>query len=218
MIKDISGVIFDMDGLMVDTEYVTYINYKRAMEESGYYLTLDMFKNTIGFRSADTRKYYESIFDTNFNYEEIRLKVVAYFWEYAEKNGIPLKKGIFELLEFLKENNIKCAVATSTARKRASRVLKETKLYDYMDAFIYGDMVTNGKPHPEIYLNACNLINADPTKCIGLEDSYNGIKSVYNAKMIPIFIEDLLPSTDEINKIIYKEVKDLTQVIDLIKK
>lgn len=213
----IKGVVFDMDGLMIDTERLTYKLYKSVMADMGYDLTLDIFKRTIGLRSADTKLLYKQLFGENLDFDSIKASVLKNFREHTENNGVPIKDGLFELLDYLKSNGIKAAVATSTSGQTAGRLLSLAGIAPYMTAFVFGDMIANGKPAPDIFLKACELLGEQPQFCIGLEDSYNGLKAVHSANMIPVMVPDMLEPTPETEKLIYKKVKNLSEVIDIIK-
>ena len=210
MKDQVKGAVFDMDGLLLDTEYLTYRLCKAAAAEMGFTLSLDLFKQTVGLRSSDTK--------TAFCYEDLRARNLSMFWSYIEKNGVPVKEGVFTLLSLLKEEGILCAVATSTSRQTASKLLRLCGLAEYMDAFVYGDMVENGKPAPDIFLKACSLLAIAPAACVGFEDSYNGIRAVYRAGMAPVMIPDLLPPTPEMQKLTYAIYTNLEQATELFKK
>lgn len=214
----VKGVIFDMDGLLLDTERLTYDLCSKAAKRMGFTLSMELFKQTIGLRSPDTKKIYEKEFGEGFEYDRLREQNVKWFWEYIKENGAPVKKGVFELLSFLKDNEIKSAVATSTSRATAQRILDKAGITVYVDGIICGDMVARGKPAPDIFLEAAKLLKLPPEQCMGLEDSYNGILSVHSAGMLPVMVPDLLPPTEKISSLLYAQAEDLEQVIPIIKK
>ena len=116
----------------------------------------------------------------------------------------------------LKEQKIKIALATSTTTKSAREILRRANVLEYFDKLVCGDMVTNGKPHPEIFLKAVKELELKAEDCVGLEDSINGIKSLYSANIKAVMVPDLIEPTDEIKPMIYKVCKDLKEVIELI--
>ncbi len=212
----IKGVIFDMDGLMFDTELLTFKIWNEILTEKGYDYSFEIYKQTIGIRTVEVKKYYADLYGESFNYDEIYKEAIERFWKYTETKGVPIKEGLFELLDFLKEQKIKIALATSTTTKSAREILRRANVLEYFDKLVCGDMVTNGKPHPEIFLKAVKELELKAEDCVGLEDSINGIKSLYSANIKAIMVPDLIEPTDEIKPMIYKVSKNLKEVIELI--
>ncbi len=213
---DIKGAVFDMDGLMFDTENLTYKLQKKILAEDGLTFTLDDYKNTIGKRSADLPKYFKSLFGEKFSYEDFHQKCRKAFLEYTEKYGVPIKEGLFELLDELKARKVKIALSTSTTSNSALRALKTAKVSNYFDELVCAEDVSNGKPHPEPFLKAAEKLKLNPSDCIALEDSLNGIKSAYRAGMITIMVPDLIEPDDEIKEMCSYILPDLNSVIKLI--
>lgn len=213
----IKGAVFDMDGLMFDSEKLVYENWKTMLTELGFDYNIEIFKNTIGLRTDETKRYYNSLYTSGFDYDELKVRSRKMFFDRIEKEGVPIKKGLFELLDFLKENKIKMAVATSTSRQSCERMLKKSGVFPYFDEIVCGDDVTHGKPNPEVFLKASEKLGAEPESCIALEDSINGIKSAYSAGMTAIMVPDFLQPTDEIKPMISCLCKDLTEVIKYVK-
>lgn len=212
----IKGVVLDMDGLMFDTELLTFKIWNEILTEKGYDYSFEIYKQTIGIRTVEVKKFYSDLYGKSFDYDKIYREAIDRFWKYTEEKGVPIKKGLFELLDFLKKSKIKVALATSTTTKSAREILRRAKVLEYFDILVCGDMVTNGKPHPEVFLKAANKLELKTDECIGLEDSINGIRSLYNANMKAVMIPDLIEPTDEIKPMIYKVCKDLTEVVGLI--
>ena len=119
------------------------------------------------------------------------------------------------MLDFLKDNNIKMAVATSTSAKTALKVIKKAGVYDCFDSFVCGDDVKNGKPHPEVFLTAAERIGVPPEECVAFEDSINGIKSAFAANMTTVMVPDFLQPTDEIKNKISFLCNSLDEAIDI---
>lgn len=214
----IKGAVFDMDGLMFDTERLVYETWQMMMDELGFEYSLDIFKNTIGLRTDMAENYYNSLYGDGFCYSALKKKSREIFLKRISKEGVPVKKGLFELLEFLKSNNIKIAVATSTSAQTAHNVIKAAGVYDYFDVFTCGDDVQNSKPHPEIFLTASQKLGIFPEYCVALEDSINGIKAAHAAKMTTIMVPDYLQPTKEILPMISCLCEDLTSAKDFISK
>ena len=214
----IKGAVFDMDGLMFDSERLVYENWQKIMDEEGYDYNLDIFKKTIGLRTDETERYYISLYGENFDYAPLKQRSREMFFSRIAAEGVPIKKGLFELLDFLKENNIKIALATSTSTDSATKMIKTAGVYDYFDALVCGDDVTNGKPHPEVFLKAAEKLGLKPEDCIAYEDSINGIKSAHSAEMTTVMVPDYLQPTDEIKPMINCLCDDLTKSIEFLNK
>ncbi len=133
-----------------------------------------------------------------------------------EKKGMPVKKGLFELLVFLRERSIKFTIATSSARKNGY-FLQKAGIAEYFGEIVTGDMISRGKPDPDIYLKACELIGMNPGDCIALEDSLMGIQSAHRAGLKPVMIPDLVPPDAETEKRLFARAGSLLEVIDLLR-
>lgn len=213
----IKGVIFDMDGLMFDTEKIVLRNWSLVMKENGFDYSTDIYKKTVGLRHAETEKLYRSIYGESFDYQTLRKKVSQMYIEYTEKYGVPHKEGLSELLKYLKGNKILTAVATSTREESASRTLKIAGVTEYFDAFMFGDTVKNGKPDPEIFERARLLLGTEKENTMALEDSINGVKSAYFAGLKTVMIPDMVKPDSDTEKLLYYRCKNLKEIIDIIK-
>lgn len=213
----IKGAVFDMDGLMFDTEKLVYRAWQRVMDSNGYDYDFEIYKKTVGRRTAETRKFYEELYGGEFDYQRLRSEANVFFRDDIETNGVPLKKGLVNILEYLKNHNMKIALATSTSSTTAMGLLEIANVKQYFDRFVCGNMVKNGKPHPEVFLTAAKELCLKPESCIALEDSINGIKSAYNAGMKPLMVPDLLEPTEEIKPMLFALCKDLDEAIEYFK-
>lgn len=213
----IKGAVFDMDGLMFDTEKLVYQAWQRVMDSNGYDYDFEIYKKTVGRRTAETRKFYEELYGGEFDYQRLRSEANVFFRDDIETNGVPLKKGLVNILEYLKNHNMKIALATSTSSTTAMGLLEKANVKQYFDSFVCGNMVKNGKPHPEVFLTAAKELCLKPESCIALEDSINGIKSAYNAGMKPLMVPDLLEPTEEIKPMLFALCKDLDEAIEYFK-
>ncbi len=214
----IKGAVFDMDGLMLDTEKLLVKFWRQAAAEYGYEMT---FEHVLGIRSL-SRKYsvpkLKAIFGEQFEFEQIRSRRIELMNSYIDENGFEIKKGLFELLDYLRDNGYKIAVATATDRIRAGIYLERAGAIDYFDEIICGDMVKNGKPEPDIYLTAVEKLGLDPNECAAFEDSPNGIISAYRAGCRVIMIPDLSQPDDEIKPMLSAVYESLDKAVDFFEK
>jgi HAD superfamily hydrolase (TIGR01509 family) len=150
------------------------------------------------------------------DFAEFRKTRLGFVSEYIEKNGVPQKPGLVELLEYLKERQYKIVVATSTDAVRANFYFEKAGLGHYFDSIICGDSVAARKPAPDIYLKACEMIFTAPGECLALEDSPIGILAAHRAGMKPVMIPDLLLPDEETKKLLFAQLSSLVDVIDLL--
>ena len=209
---EIELIIFDMDGLMFDTEKISYQAWKEAAEIYGYAIDQALFEKTIGTNLVKTKEIYLEYFGENYPFDLVRDQRVKISDQLIQSKGVPIKKGLYELILYLKTSPVKIAVATSTSRNRALNLLRLSQLESYFDYILCGDEVTNSKPNPEIFLTVAANLNCAPSKCLVLEDSSLGILAAYHAGMMPIMIPDLLEPNEEIQTLLFKKMKSLIEV------
>lgn len=213
----IKATVFDMDGVIFDTECI----YRDAWIETGKEYGLNdvdvIFPSFMGTSSTKIRELFIETYGSKLDYEAYHKDVENRKKSILEERGLMLKPGAKELFEFLKENGIPAAVATSTNYEKANGYFEKAGIKKYFDCIITGSDITVGKPNPEIYLKACDRLNVSPENAIGIEDSFNGIRAVYNAGMMAVMVPDLLEPNEEISKLLFRKCKSLFEVIDLIK-
>ena len=210
------GVIFDMDGLMLDTEKLLAKFWMQAAHEAGFPMT---FEQVLGIRSLAAvyaKPHLQGIFGADFDYERIRARRRELTAEYIEAHGIEKKPGLDTLLGYLKQTGRRIAVATATDRERTADFLGRIGVLDYFDTFICGDMVKLGKPDPEIYLTACSVLGLAPAVCMALEDSPNGIRSAHAAGCKAVMIPDLSQPDESLQRLLYACLPSLDGVITLL--
>ena len=212
----IEAVIFDMDGLMVDTERLAKRFWFMALEEFGASLTDDEYLGIVGRNVNDSSKVLKGVLGADFPVDKCRARMRELYYADIAENGLPVKPGLLELVDFLKAQSIEYAVATSTARDITTRKLELTDLAPHFKTIVAGDEVTNGKPDPEIFLKAAGLLAAAPEKTVVLEDSYSGIRAAHAAGMTPIMVPDLAPPTDEMRSLAYAVVPTLIEAKKVI--
>lgn len=209
----LKGAIFDMDGLMIDTEKLYLRFWKQAAADFGY----DMRDEHVFAIRSMARKFsipkLKSMLGQDFPTEEVRAHRTELMNEYVSQHGFDVKKGLFELLDYLRSTGRKIAVATATPRERTLMYLDIINARDYFDAIICGDMVTTGKPDPEIYLTAAKGLDIPPELCAAFEDSPNGIRSAYSAGCKAVMIPDMTEPDDDILPCISAVYKSLDEAI-----
>lgn len=185
------AVIFDMDGLMIDSERVTYNEYVKKLHLLGHDdFTEEIYKNCLGKNKQGICQVFIDHYGEDFPMKEVWDDVHVWIDESLRKH-VPKKKGLDELLEYLKENNYKTIVATSSGRKRVDEILANANIVDYFDDSICGDEVSKGKPNPEIFLTACQKLGVKPEEALVLEDSEAGILAAYDGHIDVICVPDM---------------------------
>ena len=217
--QKIEAVVFDMDGVLFDTERL----YVEAWKEAAVRMQLpdDQIEKTIhacvGLNNTDTRALFVREYGEDFPFEEYIGLTRELFHETVEKDGLPVKPGVREILEFLKREGYKIALASSTGKKSVISHLQTAEIYEYFAELVTGDMVEHSKPNPEIFRKACEAVGVKPENAIAIEDSYNGIRSAYGAGMKAIMVPDLLMPIPQIEALLYAKCDSLFDVMDLIK-
>lgn len=213
----IKAVLFDMDGLMLDTEIILQKFWCEAAQFYGYDMTKEI---ELGMRSLSKRyalKYLKKVFGENFDYMAVRSKRIEMMNEYISQHGMAKKKGLDELLDYIKSTPLKAAVCTATDFERMKMYLEQVGVMDKFDKFICSNMVARGKPAPDIYEYACQQIGFAPEECIALEDSPNGVISAAIAGLNVIMIPDLTQPSADITPFLYVKCESLDEVIDILK-
>ncbi len=208
----ISAVIFDMDGIITDTEPMLAKYWCQAANEFGFPME---YKHALELRSLAgeyAAPLLKSYFGDKIDYRAVRNRRKELMEQEIAKNGLKMKKGVKEILDYLDTTEFKRAVATATDLERAERYLKMLGIYDRFSTLCCGPMVKHGKPAPDIYLMAAEQIGIPPSQCIAVEDSPNGIKSAYSAGMHPVMIPDLSRPDEQLKGLLFGQCKDLTEL------
>ena len=212
----ITAVLFDMDGLVLDTEKLYTRFWQEAARACGYPMTKEQ---ALGMRSLNRGAglaKMQSYFGPEVDYDFIRQKRIELMDAYVEKEGVTLKPGIYELLGFLKERGLKTAIATSSPMERTVLYLTSVGLQNSFDELVSGYMVEKGKPEPDIYLYAAKKLGAEPCNCMVLEDSPAGILAAYRAGCVPVMVPDQDEPDAETGKLLYAKAESLAGVISLL--
>lgn len=192
------AVIFDMDGLMLDTETLAREAWYGAMRRWGYALTDDVYLRVLGTTAERTREIFREAFGPDIPIEAIYDQKQRYVDQAIESGRLTLKPGLIELLDWLEAMRIPKAVASSTARAMVLKKLNRVNLAGRFGAIVGGDEVTHGKPAPDIFLEAARRLDAPPRCCIALEDSENGVRAAHAAGMRVIMVPDLKAPDDSV--------------------
>ena len=209
--------IFDMDGILFDTETV-YLEYgKKLLKELNYEVTDELVEKTTGLTNEEAKEIYLEEFGRDFPYDEITLKVYNYIIDEAQKGNIPLMTGAKEMLEFLSLRGKKMVMGTSADSFMANTLLESKGIKDYFSHIITADDVERGKPDPEVFLRGAGKMNINPSKTMVFEDSINGVKAAYGAGMMPVMIPDKLTPTEDIEDMLYKKFDNFLKVIEYFK-
>ena len=215
--RKIRAVIFDMDGLMFDTEIVSFQGYQKAAKSKGVEIDLPLYQSTLGLIRPHIRQTYINHFKDPDLVDYLMAEETRLAHETLEKDGPALKEGLVDLLDYLKEVNIPCAVASSSKRASVERYTKRTGVRPYFRALCCGDEVTKPKPDPQIFLTAAEYLGTAPEHCLVLEDSRNGLKAAKAGNFPAIMIPDMLPPDDEMKSLASKILPNLREVISYIR-
>lgn len=207
------AAIFDMDGLLLDTERIFLDAFKKTCSVLGLEFDMSLFIKLIGTNSVKTKELLIDGFGKGFNYDSFRENWFENVKEYLAYNSIPLKEGAVDILEKIKSIRLPMAVATSTRYNDAVKSLDSTGILHYFKFIVAGDQVTKSKPDPEIYLKVADRLGVTPDECIVFEDSENGVKSAHAAGMDIIQIPDLLIPSNELKALAHRIYGSLNDVL-----
>lgn len=213
----IKAIIFDMDGLMIDSERVTFECYQERLKDMNLTMDEEFYKALLGKPIKGIYQRFYDVYGNDFPIENVIQDVHQLMAERFETEGVPVKKGLVELLHYLKDNNYKTIVATSSNRDRVDKILAQAKITEFFDDSICGDEVTKGKPNPEVFLKSCQKLGVNVDEAIVLEDSEAGIQASYDANIKVICIPDMKYPEKQYEEKTFKILKDLTEVTAYLK-
>lgn len=211
------GVVFDADGTLFDTENLMYEVWVEVGEEMNFPYPGREYLDYVGLNRAAVLALMKERYGEGFDGAEFMVRCVARLSQRIENEGVPLKPGVREILSFLQERNVPIGLATSTHRVRTQRRLELCGLTDYFQAVTTGDEVSKGKPDPEIYLTTCEKLGFDPTRCLAVEDSRNGILSARAAGMSVAMIPDMIPPSEALLAQVWNRFDSLTDLQNCLK-
>lgn len=185
-------VIFDMDGLLLDSERITDLSWQQTFKENNIDFSEEERHQLIGMGFDEAQGFFARRFNNERAFWELRKYRENIFFNHLKTHGIDVKAGILDLIQLLKENQVKVAVASSTLQERGEFLLKTTNIHQLFDFHIYGDMVKETKPNPEIFLRVVEHFNYQKEEALVLEDSYYGVKAANNAAIDVFWVKDLV--------------------------
>ncbi|QAT39238.1 HAD family phosphatase [Clostridium sp. JN-9] len=200
----LKAVIFDMDGVMIDSEPVAFRSFDILLKDRGLKYTMDFHKSIQGCVEIEVAKRLKEFYKLSESAEEIlKLKNQIYF-TLMEDELEPIE-GLFPLLDYVKSKNLKCALVTGTLRNTTEKILSRLNIKDYFHLIVCGDEVEKGKPDPWVYKYAVEKLKADSSECVILEDSDNGITAAINAHCNVIAVNSNWKDKSQKNIIAYKD-------------
>lgn len=211
------AVVFDMDGVIFDTERLVIEFWKEVAKKHNIPNVEHTCIQCLGTNRVRTREIFLENYGADFPFDPYRAEVTELFNTHYKGVPLPTKPGIRELLSYLLEQDIKVGLASSTAQHLVRDEIGTAGLLPYFQTLVCGDMVEHSKPAPDIFLKACEILNADPTKSIAIEDSFNGIRSAHCAGMTPIMVPDQVQPTDEIRTLAFHVMPSLLDVLNWLK-
>jgi HAD superfamily hydrolase (TIGR01509 family) len=209
--RAVKAVVFDMDGLLVDTEAVFRDVMMAASAARGVDLPEAVFLRMVGLPEHASRAVAMGHFGDGFDYDPW----LAHVWELAHERieaGVPVKAGAAELLDALDRARLPRAIATSSQHATVERHLGPAGLLERFDAVIAAGDYACGKPSPDPFLAAATRLGVDPADCLALEDSHNGVRAAHAAGMMTVMVPDLLPATPEIAELCVAVANSLHEV------
>ncbi len=213
----IKAVIFDMDGVLLDTEKHFEYCWTKAAREAGFPFEKEHAWMLRSLAAKFAEPLMKSIFGDDFNFKSVRERRKELMIERLSEYGLEKKPGADEILAYLKEKGIKTAVATATEPACAREYLESVGLYDKFDYVVSAHVVANGKPMPDIYLYACEQIGENPSDCLAVEDSPNGILAAVRAGIPTVMVPDRTMPDEELLAILHYCVADLLEIKAIVK-
>lgn len=206
------AVVFDMDGVLFDTERLYMDAWKAAADARGIGDVTQAALGCVGLDERDSRKLFLEHFGQDFPFEAFKKDAADFFQRQLEQYGPPVKPGVRDLLEYLAGRHFRIGLASSTRRERVLEEIARAGIAEYFEVVVGGDMVPRGKPQPDIYLAACRELGAEPRETYAVEDSANGIRAAHAAGMRPILVPDLIQPDRQLRALACRVCQDLYEV------
>lgn len=212
----IKAVLFDMDGILIDTEKYLTVYKQQAMREAGYRMSLEDAYLFRSFASKFARGKAKEMYGEAFDYDGVRRRRQQLMAEHIEKYGLERKPYVEETIRELRRRGYQTAVVTATDEERAVRYLNMVGFAELFDEIVCASMVENGKPYPDVYLYACEKIGRKPEECMAAEDSPNGVRSAWSAGCHVTMVPDLTGPTRETKDMAEYVVADLRGLLKIL--
>ena len=210
------AVIFDMDGVIFDSERLVLESWKQIAEKYGIQNVEEVLIKCIGVNAVITRDIFLEYYGKDFPYDMYKTECSSLFHTWCKTKGLPIKKGVTELLKYLNDSGYKVGLASSTRYEIVKEELEEAGLLPYFHNLTGGDMLKKSKPEPDIFLMACESLSVKPEEAIGIEDSYNGIRALSRAGMLPVMVPDMIAPDEEMKDLAEFIFDDLLEVLKWI--
>lgn len=195
------AVIFDMDGVILDSEHLVQQSWRKAAQQMHLTGIDDVYRAQVGTTRAHASELLRQAFGQDFSTQDFLTASRTFFYEALGAGGVPPRPFAKEALEGCRALGLKIGLASSTRQQAVETELQQAGLLHYFDYALGGDKIANSKPAPDIYLAACDALHVLPAQAIAVEDSYNGIRSAYNAGMMSVMVPDMLPPTAEMSRL-----------------
>ncbi len=213
--REFDGVLFDMDGLMLDTERISMIAWRAGCADCGVALTDAQFLDIIGHRESDCIRLVKAMHGEHLDGDAIARATRRHYARLLE-SGVPVMPGLKDALTALKAAGVPMAVATSTHRKVAVDKLTKAGVAHFFREIVGGDMVANGKPAPDLYLKAAAAAGVSPENCLALEDSGPGVRAAHAAGCAAVLIPDMKPPTDDVRALAWRVLGSMREFADAL--
>lgn len=210
------AVIFDLDGLLLDTEIISKRAWTEAALEFGFSISDPLYENVIGITEIDTMAIFTHALGNDFPAKKVNKRRLEIINEIIDREGVHIKPGYNQLISYLNARKIKKAIATSSSYEFAVKKMKKAGILTDLDFFSTGDKVARGKPEPDVFLDAAKGLGINPSLCIAFEDSDDGTTAATRAGMKVFVVPDLKIPNQESNKNAYRIIKKLDDSIPLL--